>query len=379
MVQAGPDDPMCCPSQQVTKTFELQGDQLVEVSSEVLGGVELVGPVWQWEQTVMNNGDTFVPDKPSNYTVEFKADGQVNIKADCNTANGAYTADGSSITINEPLAMTMAICPPESLSDEFVKQLTGIAIYFFEGESLYFDLKFDSGTMKFSPLKSAGLPGSAWAVRGYNNGKGGVVSVIIGTEINAVFGEDGQITGSSGCNSYSAGYKTDGDNIAIGLPISTQMFCEQPEGIMDQEAQYLAALQTVATYRVEGERLQMRTAEGSLAVDFVTAVTGQVTYLQKSALPEDAMMQVQLQDTSLADAPATVMGEFALATLGRQVPLPFEVTYNAAEIDPSHTYSLSVRITDGQDKLLFINTQAYNVITRGNPTFGVEVMVEPVQ
>ena len=72
------------------------------------------------------------------------------------------------------------------------------------------------------------------------------------------------------------------------------------------------------------------------------------------------------------------MGEYVLATLGKQVPLPFEVTYNAAEIDPSHTYSLSVRITDGQGNLLFINTQAYNVLTQGNPIFGIEVVVEPV-
>jgi heat shock protein HslJ len=329
----------------------------------------------------MNNDDTFVPDNSSNYTVEFKDDGTVHIKADCNTANGTYTVDGSSITINEPLAMTMAMCPPGSLSEEFVKQLTGIAIYFFESEYLYFDLKFDSGTMKFSPMKSVELPGSAWAVRGYNNGKGenaGVVSVIIGTEMNATFGADGQMTGSSGCNNYSAGYKTDGNNIAIGPAIVTQMFCEQPEGVMDQEQQYLAALEMASVYTIEGDRLQLRTSEGSLAVDYVAAVTGQITYLVRSALPEDAIMQVQLQDTSLADAQATVMGEYVLATQGRQVPLPFEVTYNPADIIPNHTYSLSVRITDGDGNLLFINTQAYNVLTQGNPIFGVEVVVDPV-
>jgi heat shock protein HslJ/LysM repeat protein len=383
MVQAGPDDPMCCPSQHVINTYEVQGDQLVELSSEVVesgggGSVELTGTVWQWEQTVMNNDVTFVPDKPGNYTVEFKADGTVHLKADCNTANGTYTVDGSSITINEPLAMTRAMCPPGSLSEEFVKQLTGIAIYFFEGDNLYFDLKFDSGTMKFSPMKSVGLPGSAWAVRGYNNGKGGVVSVIIGTEMNATFGADGQIAGSSGCNNYSAGYKTDGNNIAIGPAIVTQMFCEQPEGVMDQEQQYLAALETAAVYTIEGGRLQLRTAEGSLAIDFVAAVTGQVTYLVRSALPDDAMMQVQLQDTSLADVPAKVVGEFVMPTQGRQVPLPFEVTYNPADIIPNHTYSLNVRITDGAGNLLFINTQAYNVLTQDNPTFGVEVVVDPV-
>jgi putative lipoprotein len=222
------------------------------------------------------------------------------------------------------------------------------------------------------------LVGSAWAVRGYNNGKGGVVSLIYGTEMNATFDADGQMSGFGGCNGYSASYKTDGNNIAIGPALGTQMFCEQPEGVSDQEQQYLAALGTAATYTIEGDRLQLRTAEGSLAVDYVAAVTGQVTYLVRSALPDDAMMEVQLQDTSLADAKAEVVGEYVLATLGKQVPLPFEVTYNPADIIPNHTYSLSVRITDGDGNLLFINTQAYNVLTQDNPTFGVEVVVDPV-
>ncbi len=33
MVQAGPNDPACCPSRHVVKTYALQGDQLVETSS----------------------------------------------------------------------------------------------------------------------------------------------------------------------------------------------------------------------------------------------------------------------------------------------------------------------------------------------------------
>jgi uncharacterized lipoprotein YbaY len=196
--------------------------------------------------------------------------------------------------------------------------------------------------------------------------------------MNATFGADGQMSGSSGCNNYSAGYKTDGNNIAIGPAIVTRMFCGEPEGVMEQEQQYLAALEMASVYTIEGDRLQLRTSEGSLAVDYVAAVTGYVTYLQKIALPDDAVLQVELQDTSLADAKAEVMGESVMPTQGKQVPLPFEVTYNPADIIPNHTYSLSVRITDGAGNLLFVNTQAYNVLTQGNPTFDVEVIVDPV-
>ena len=90
----------------------------------------------------------------------------------------------------------------------------------------------------------------------------------IGTELTAAFGEDGTLSGSAGCNNYSAGYEVDGNNISIGLPISTMMACAEPAGIMEQEQEYLTALPTAATYQITGDRLEMRTAEGSIAASF---------------------------------------------------------------------------------------------------------------
>ena len=158
MVTHGPDDPMCCPTQQAVKTYDLEGDQLVEVSSKGTSGNQtLTGAVWQWTAFVDPLRKTTVDD-PSQYTVEFRADGSVSAKADCNQGNGTYTAEndekGSSGSIDiEIMAMTMAMCPPESLSDQFVQYLNEAAIYFLEGENLYLDLPADSGTMIFAPAK----------------------------------------------------------------------------------------------------------------------------------------------------------------------------------------------------------------------------------
>jgi heat shock protein HslJ len=93
-------------------------------------------------------------ENPENYTLAFQDDGTVNIKADCNNAVGAYTVDGSSIQI-EIGAMTMAMCPPESRSDDFVKYLGFAAIYFFEDGDLFIDLMADGGTMQFSSVSSS--------------------------------------------------------------------------------------------------------------------------------------------------------------------------------------------------------------------------------
>jgi heat shock protein HslJ len=50
--------------------------------------------------------------------------------------------------------------------------------------------------------------------------------------------------------------------------------CVAPEGVMEQEQQFLKALSTVATARFDGDRLELRTAEGSLAVSLVRADGG---------------------------------------------------------------------------------------------------------
>jgi hypothetical protein len=43
----------------------------------------------------------------------------------------------------------MAACPPESLEQNYVRDLNAAARYLMEGDLLYIDLKTDTGTMKF--------------------------------------------------------------------------------------------------------------------------------------------------------------------------------------------------------------------------------------
>ena len=231
--------------------------------------LELVDTIWLWDQTLMNNDETFVPDNTNNYSLQFNVDGTVSIQADCNNAAGTYTvADGSLNIVLGP--MTMALCPEDSLSEQFVAQLGGAAIYFMQDGKLFIDLQFDSGTMQFSP-QSTQLVGPTWGVLGYNNGNQGVVSLINGTEITANFGEDGRVTGSAGCNDYFATYTIEGDQISIGQAGLTRKACANPEGIMEQEQLLLEALQMADVYSIRGGQLDLRTSEGSRAIYFEVA------------------------------------------------------------------------------------------------------------
>jgi putative lipoprotein len=107
------------------------------------------------------------------------------------------------------------------------------------------------------------------------------------------------------------------------------------------------------------------------------AVTGTVTYLQRSALPTTALIEVVLQDVSKQDAPAATISSQRIEANGKQVPFAFELKYDPAKIDPKNTYAVRATIKDG-DQLLFTSTQRYPVITNGAPTSNVEIVVEPV-
>jgi len=111
----------------------------------------VVGPVWQWTQTQYNDGRKVVPAKPENYTLQLQEGGTLNAKADCNQKGGVYSVSPGERTISIEIShSTMAFCPEGSLEDEFVRGLSASAIYFIIEGELYIDLKYDSGTMRFS-------------------------------------------------------------------------------------------------------------------------------------------------------------------------------------------------------------------------------------
>ena len=110
-----------------------------------------------------------------------------------------------------------------------------------------------------------------------------------------------------------------------------------------------------------------------------TIITGTVSYLQRIALPLDTtIVQVQLLDISKQDVQALVLGQQTI-TPEHQVPIPFSVSYNPKDIIPNHLYTIQARITDLDGALRFTTTQVYPVITRGNPSFDVQVILQMVR
>jgi heat shock protein HslJ len=150
MTTHGPEDAMCCPTRQVVQRFVLNGHRLMKTTGEDRSTADqkLIDTTWKWQQTLYSNDTKAVPPNPENYTLKLLPDGTVAIRADCNLGGGVYRLDGSSISI-EITHTTRAACPPGSLEQVYIRDLNAATIYFMKDDALYFDLKYDTGTMRF--------------------------------------------------------------------------------------------------------------------------------------------------------------------------------------------------------------------------------------
>ena len=107
----------------------------------------------------------------------------------------------------------------------------------------------------------------------------------------------------------------------------------------------------------------------------VKTLSGTLTYRQRIAIPPQTEAIVRLLDVSRADAPATLIAEQRFRTDGRQMPLPFALTYDPARIDSRMSYAVSGELRVGE-RVLFLNTTRHSVLTRGAPVDNVELRLE---
>jgi heat shock protein HslJ len=217
---------------------------------------DLLGKVWQWYQFV-GAEQKVMPDDPASYTVEFKADGTIQVRADCNQASGRYTARRGQMSIGV-MAMTLAACPPGSLSDAFVQGLEMATIYSFDGNTLLLDLPMDGGTMMLAenppvpPGVDPDLAGKTWRWIEFQDPTG-TTAVGEPNRYLLLFGRDGTVRVQADCNAASGGYTAGGGSLSVQIGPMTLAACP-PGSLSDQ---FLANLDAAAVYTVQGGTLRI--------------------------------------------------------------------------------------------------------------------------
>jgi len=105
------------------------------------------------------------------------------------------------------------------------------------------------------------LKDTAWILESYGV-QGNSQAVLEGTEITATFdGAEGRVHGSSGCNTYGGDYHISGSELSISALYNTEMACLEPEGIMEQEVQYLKLLLSAESYQIQDGKLQINSGD----------------------------------------------------------------------------------------------------------------------
>jgi heat shock protein HslJ len=119
----------------------------------------LTGVVWEWQEFLGGNSEMVSPDDPSQYTITFEDESNFTVRADCNVGGGTYTTEGASIEMTVE-QLTRAMCPPESLSDQFLRDIDDSASYFFRDGQLNLELMADAGISRFvaRPIEEQGTP-----------------------------------------------------------------------------------------------------------------------------------------------------------------------------------------------------------------------------
>ena len=111
---------------------------------------DLTNVTWKWSELHETEpaAQSLVPDS-DNYTIEFKEDGSLSVKADCNNASGSYTLEGENLTLQLGPS-TLAECGETSLYNQYLTNLGMISSYSVEGDRLTLNLQNDAGRLVFT-------------------------------------------------------------------------------------------------------------------------------------------------------------------------------------------------------------------------------------
>lgn len=224
--------------------------------------LSIEGPTWRL--TYLRGLDAItLRDATRPVTAGFKA-GRISGFSGCNQFFGPYTFDRDRVVIG-PLAGSMMACekPAMAIENAVHAALAGTFRYVLADGHLTL-LAGTEPVLTFDAEPAPKLEGVTWKITGFNNGRQAVVSPLSGTALSVTF-KDGRVEGFAGCNSFRASYTAEADRIVIGPLATTRMICKGND-VMQQERQFLSALESATNWGFMGKLLDLHRADGERAL-----------------------------------------------------------------------------------------------------------------
>ena len=227
----------------------------------------LTGTVWELKTFRDRSGSLVAPTENFAQGILAQFDGrQMRGNLGCNFYEAKYLAHGTRLSLSRP-SQTLVACG--SLNDEeeaYREALMRVAQYAIERGSL--QLRDGDGTLlaEFAAFSPDPLVGTPWTISWYEYPGGGLGGSSLDRRLTAVFQPDGRLAGEANCNEYTASYTVAQTRLTIGDVATTRRYCAEPEGAMEREASYLAALREVSSFEIRGRQLSLKAADGGTVV-----------------------------------------------------------------------------------------------------------------
>lgn len=240
-------------------TTQPQTEPMPSATTPVPTTLPLIPPItgtWTLISGLAGQGTTSV--LPGTTITATFSDGEtVSGSAGCNNYVAMYQVEKTNLKVGKPAKSTTTCGSPAGIMDQetiYLSNLQGAAGYAINGDQLTIVDVSGKTLLTYQKAATTGVPmplaNITWHLEMYRSSSGSNVPVIPTTNVTALFGSDGSMAGSAGCNSYTGTYTTSGPNgISVGPLATTRMFCGDP-GVMDQETAYLTLLRTVMSYEV---------------------------------------------------------------------------------------------------------------------------------
>ncbi len=263
---------------EAAKSYQVYDETLVVTSEKGIltfsaNRAPLEGTAWRLTSMGDVNSPT-IPSQGGEFTAQFVPQeggpsGLIIGSTGCNDYNAAYLANVNELKVNLPNKTNNPNCPPSFWEQEqqFFLGLNAASTYRILGNTLQIPydegrqaLNFTAFVPQVPPPPSGGpltpLNGTRWWLVMI-----GPRPVLPGTQTTAEFainadGQTGTISGNAGCNTYNAPIT---GALQLGPIASSMSLCPEPPGVMDQEAAYLAALQTANSFSVASNQLLIGT------------------------------------------------------------------------------------------------------------------------
>lgn len=222
----------------------------------------IAGPMWRLRDYAGAQGARTTPS--SRTAIRF-TDGRMSGTGGCNRIGARYTINGAQLTINATHS-TMRACLGDANVHEsaFLALLAMVNAYSLADGRLTLRSSAGDALLVFEPEVEKSILGREWTVQNYNNGRGAVSTVLRGSSLTMTLAEDGSVTGNAGCNTFRSSYTATDTSLTLAPAAATRKMCGEPDGIMQQESAFLAALSKVASYYVEDDTLQLRDSDGAV-------------------------------------------------------------------------------------------------------------------